>query len=74
MITLMLPGRSLRSMEDGDDAAIAISLSVPQKGTAKLLLLRAPLDVWLYQMIEDVKVLLLRSTAASGMVRIAGAR
>ena len=55
-------------MEDGSGAAVAISLSVPRKGTAKLLPFRAPLDVWLYQMIEDVEALLLSSTAALGVV------
>jgi hypothetical protein len=60
-------------MEDGDDAAVAITLSVPRKGTAKLLHHRAPLDVRLYQMIEDVEALLLSSTAGFGVVGNGGA-
>jgi hypothetical protein len=66
----MLPGLLLGSMEVGINAAVAISSAEPRKGTVKLLLLRAPLDVWLYQMIEDVEALLLSSTASSGVVGI----
>jgi hypothetical protein len=60
------------SMEDRGDAAVAIFSAEPRKGTAKFLHLRAPLEVWLYQMIEDVEVLLLSSTASSGWVGIGG--
>jgi hypothetical protein len=66
----MLYSWSLESIEDGINAAVAISSAEPRKGTAKFLLLRAPLEVWLYQMIEDVEVLLLSSTASSGVVGI----
>jgi hypothetical protein len=58
------------SMEDRGDAAVAIFSAEPRKGTAKFLHLRAPLEVWLYQMIEDVEVLLLSPTASSGVVGI----
>jgi hypothetical protein len=66
-ITWMLPGMSLGSMEDGGDAMVDISLAEPRKGTVKLLHHRASLDVWLYQMIEDIEALLLSSTADSGV-------
>jgi hypothetical protein len=58
------------SMEERGDAAVAIFSAEPRKGTAKFLHLRAPLEVWLYQMIEDVEVLLLSPTASSGVVGI----
>jgi hypothetical protein len=65
---------SARSMVDGEDATVDISFAEPRKGTVKLLHHRAPLDVWLYQMIEDVEALLLSSTAGSGVVWSGGAR
>jgi hypothetical protein len=60
-------------MEDGINVAVAISSAEPRKGTAKFLLLRAPLEVWLYQMVKDVEVLLPSSTASSGVVGNGGA-
>jgi hypothetical protein len=69
----MLPGMSLGSMENGDGAVVAIYFSVPRKGTEKLLHLRAPLGLWLHQTNEDIKALLLSSTAGAGVVGIVGA-
>jgi hypothetical protein len=69
----MLPGLSLGSMEDGDNAAVAISLAVLQKGMAEFSLLRAPLDAPIYQMNEDIAALLLSSSAGSRMVEKGGA-
>jgi hypothetical protein len=44
-LTVSTTGMTARSMEDGEDAAVAISLAVPRKETAKFSLLRASLDV-----------------------------
>ena len=60
-------------MEDGEDTAVAISLAVLRKGTAKFSLLRASRDLRLHQTNKDTEAILLSSTAGSGVVGIAGA-
>jgi hypothetical protein len=74
MITLRLPVGSPMSIEDGGVAAVAVSLSVPRKGSAQFFLLRASLGMRLHQMNEDVETLLLGLSVGSGVVGNGGAR
>jgi hypothetical protein len=59
---------------DGGDAMVHFSVEHRRKGTVDCAISRAPLDAKLYQRTEDDEALLLNSTAASGVIRITGAR
>jgi hypothetical protein len=66
----MLASWSLESIVVGSDEAVAIFPAVQRKGMAEFALLRAPLDVPIYQVNEDDEGLLLSSTAAPGVAGI----
>jgi hypothetical protein len=59
---------------DGGDAMVHFSVEHRRKETVDCAISRAPLAAKLYQTTEDDEALLPSSTAASGVVRIAGAR
>jgi hypothetical protein len=71
-ITWRLAVGSPALIGDGGVAAVSTSLAAPRKGTEKLLHLRAPRGLWLHQTNEDIKALLLSSTARVGVVGIVG--
>jgi hypothetical protein len=72
MLTLMVKSLKEGSMEDRDDAAVAISPAVLRKGKAEFALLRAPLDAPIYQVDEDIVARLQSSSASYGVVGIDG--
>jgi hypothetical protein len=57
---------------DGGDAMVHFSVEPRRKKMVDCAISRAPLDAKLYQTTEDDEALLPSSTAASGVVRIAG--
>jgi hypothetical protein len=71
-LTVITTDMTARSMEDRDDAAVAIFPAVLRKEKAEFALLRAPLDAPIYQVDEDIEAPLQSSSTSYGVIGIGG--